>query len=76
MRFHPRPFEYEVVAIVDNEAGINSAQDLRGSKFCHPGHGLQNHWTDILANVRLIQRKTNSPILLIIIFFCSILNQL
>lgn len=45
------PFEYEVVAIVDNEADINSAQDLRGSKFCHPGHGLENHWTDILANV-------------------------
>lgn len=46
------PFEYEIVAIVDNEADINSIYDLRGSKFCHPGHGLQSHWTEILANVR------------------------
>lgn len=45
------PFEYEVVAIVANDAGINSVNDLRGSRFCHPGHGLSSHWTDILANV-------------------------
>ncbi|KAG4072720.1 hypothetical protein HA402_001832 [Bradysia odoriphaga] len=50
MRFHDSPFEYEIVAIVDNEADINSVHDLRGSKFCHPGHGLQSHWTEVLAN--------------------------
>lgn len=43
-------FEYEFVAVVDNEAGINSPQDLRGAKFCHPGVGLTSHWTDVLAN--------------------------
>ncbi|XP_055386805.1 transferrin [Condylostylus longicornis] len=49
MRFHDTPFEYEIVAIVDNESGINSAHDLRGSRFCHPGHGLENHMTEILG---------------------------
>lgn len=24
---------------------------MRGSKLCHPGHGLQSHWTEVLANV-------------------------
>ncbi|GAB0096723.1 Transferrin [Sergentomyia squamirostris] len=50
MRFNSAPFEYEIVAVVDNEAGINTPHDLRGSKFCHPGHGLHNHWTEVLAN--------------------------
>ncbi|XP_059621354.1 transferrin [Phlebotomus argentipes] len=50
MRFNHAPFEYEIVAVVDNEAGINTPHDLRGSKFCHPGHGLHNHWTEVLAN--------------------------
>lgn len=45
------PFQYEIVAIVDNEANINNVQELRGSKLCHPGHGLQSHWTEVLANV-------------------------
>lgn len=45
------PFQYEIVAIVANDADINSVHDLRGSRFCHPGHGLKNHWTDVLANV-------------------------
>lgn len=45
------PFQYEVVAVVANDAHINSVHDLRGSRFCHPGHGLSRHWTDILANV-------------------------
>lgn len=52
LRFNSEPFEYQVVAIVDNEANIHTAADLRGSKFCHPGKGLENHWTDILADVR------------------------
>uniref|UniRef100_A0A1B0C8B3 Transferrin-like domain-containing protein n=1 Tax=Lutzomyia longipalpis TaxID=7200 RepID=A0A1B0C8B3_LUTLO len=50
MRFNKEHFEYEIVAVVDNEAGINTPHDLRGSKFCHPGHGLHNHWTEVLAN--------------------------
>lgn len=45
------PFQYEVVAVVANDAHINSVHDLRGSRFCHPGHGLTSHWTEILANV-------------------------
>lgn len=47
------PFLYELVAVVANDAHINSVHDLRGSRFCHPGHGLSSHWTDILANVSL-----------------------
>lgn len=49
------PFQYEVVAVVANDAHINSVHDLRGSRFCHPGHGLSSHWTDILANVRFLR---------------------
>lgn len=45
------PNEYEVVAVVANDAGINTANDLRGSRFCHPGHGLTSHWNVVLANV-------------------------
>lgn len=55
------PFQYEVVAVVANDAHINSVHDLRGSRLCHPGHGLSRHWTDIMANVshkNLIKFKT------------------
>lgn len=51
LRFRLDPFEYEVVAVVANDAGINSVNDLRQSRFCHPGHGLTTHWSDVLANV-------------------------
>lgn len=51
LRSHDTPFEYELVAIVDNEADIHTARDLPGAKLCHPGYGLENHWTEILANV-------------------------
>lgn len=37
--------------MVANDAHINTIHDLRGARFCHPGHGLSRHWTDILANV-------------------------
>ncbi|XP_005185368.1 transferrin [Musca domestica] len=50
LRSHSSPFEYEVVAVVDNEAEIHSIHDLRGSKLCHPGYALGNHWTEVLAN--------------------------
>uniref|UniRef100_A0A1I8NYX9 Transferrin n=1 Tax=Stomoxys calcitrans TaxID=35570 RepID=A0A1I8NYX9_STOCA len=50
LRTHNSPFEYEVVAVVDNEADIHTIHDLKGSKFCHPGYGLENHWTEVLAN--------------------------
>ncbi|XP_023302342.2 transferrin [Lucilia cuprina] len=50
LRSHDTPFEYEVVAVVDNEADIHTVHDLRGAKLCHPGYGLKNHWTDVLAN--------------------------
>lgn len=45
------PFQYEIVAVVANDAHINSVHDLRGSRLCHPGHGLSRHWTDVMANV-------------------------
>lgn len=44
------PFQYEIVAVVANDANINSVNDLRGSRLCHPGYGLSRHWTDIMAN--------------------------
>ncbi|XP_053668135.1 transferrin-like [Anopheles marshallii] len=50
LRFHAEHFEYQIVVVVDNEAEINTARELRGSKFCHPGHGLKNHWTAVLAD--------------------------
>ncbi|KFB37544.1 AGAP011169-PA-like protein [Anopheles sinensis] len=50
LRFHNEHFEYQIVVVVDNEAEINTARELRGSKFCHPGHGLKNHWTEVLAD--------------------------
>lgn len=40
-----------MVAVVANDAGINSVNDLRDSRFCHPGHGLTSHWNVVLANV-------------------------
>lgn len=54
--YSSEPFQYEVVAVVANDASINSIHDLRGSRFCHPGHGLSRHWTDILANVNKKKR--------------------
>ncbi|XP_030554066.1 transferrin [Drosophila novamexicana] len=50
LRSHESPFEYEVVAVVDNNAGIHTVNDLHGAKLCHPGYGLDNHWTEVLAN--------------------------
>lgn len=51
LRFNAEDYEYEMVAIVDNEADINTAADVRGSKFCHPGRGMQNRWTEVIADV-------------------------
>uniref|UniRef100_A0A336LVW1 CSON004075 protein n=1 Tax=Culicoides sonorensis TaxID=179676 RepID=A0A336LVW1_CULSO len=53
LRYHDNRYEYEVVAVVDNEANINSVHDLRGSKFCHGygfGYGLKSHWTAVISN--------------------------
>lgn len=44
------PFQYEIVAVVANDANINSVHDLRGSRLCHPGYGLNRYWTDTMAN--------------------------
>lgn len=49
-------FEYDVVAVVDNEAKINTVHDLRGAKYCHGygfGFGLKSHWTAVISNVSL-----------------------
>ncbi|XP_023309775.1 transferrin [Anoplophora glabripennis] len=43
-------YEYEVVAVVNNNAGIKSKHDLKGKRFCHPGYGYETDWTRILAN--------------------------
>lgn len=51
MTSNAEPFEYEIVAVVANDAGINSVNDLRDSRFCHPGRGLKSHWSEILGNV-------------------------
>lgn len=53
LRFNSEHFEYEMVVVVDNEADIHTASDLRGSKFCHPGRGLENRWTDVIADVNI-----------------------
>lgn len=51
LRSHESHFEYEIVAVVDNQANIHTVHDLRGARLCHPGYGLGNHWTEVLANV-------------------------
>ena len=48
------PFEYQVVAVIDNRYEVSTLGDLRGSRFCHPGHGYEADWTDTLANVSKI----------------------
>jgi len=50
IRFHDTPFEYDLVVVVDNEANINNAGDLRAARMCHPGKGLENAWNDILSD--------------------------
>ncbi|KAH8336914.1 hypothetical protein KR059_008377 [Drosophila kikkawai] len=50
LRSHESNFEYEIVAVVDNQANIHTVHDLRHAKLCHPGYGLGNHWTEVLAN--------------------------
>ncbi|ALC42235.1 Tsf3, partial [Drosophila busckii] len=50
MRSHESPFEYEIVAVVNNDANIHTVHDLHGARLCHPGYGLENHWTEVLAN--------------------------
>jgi hypothetical protein len=50
IRFHAEEFEYEVVVVVDNEANINSAADLKKSRLCHPGKGLEGNWNDIISD--------------------------
>lgn len=65
LRFHSEPFEYDVVAVVDNEAEINTAADLRGSRFCHPGKGMENHWNDIIADYfesTIVQRECENDL--------------
>ncbi|XP_018328245.1 transferrin [Agrilus planipennis] len=50
MRFTDDNFEYEVVAVINNDAGISSKHDLKDKKLCHPGYGYETDWTTILAN--------------------------
>ncbi|XP_017783463.1 PREDICTED: transferrin [Nicrophorus vespilloides] len=50
MRYSQEKYEYEVVAVINDESGIKSKHDLRNKNFCHPGYGYETDWTDILAN--------------------------
>lgn len=50
IRFHKQEFEYDLVVVVDNEANIHTAADLKGSRLCHPGKGLDTSWNDILSD--------------------------
>lgn len=50
MKFSKENYEYEVVAIVSDESGINSVHDLKDKNFCHPGYGYETDWTNIIAN--------------------------
>ncbi|CAG9765049.1 unnamed protein product [Ceutorhynchus assimilis] len=43
-------YEYQVVAVILNDAHIRSKHDLRGKRFCHPGYGYEADWTRILSN--------------------------
>lgn len=45
------PFDYELVAVVANDARIHSVNDLQGTRLCHSGHGLTSRYSNILANV-------------------------
>lgn len=53
---------------MDNEAHINTVRELKGSKFCHPGHGIQNHWTEVLADVIIVTLSICLPKLILILF--------
>ncbi|KAK5650025.1 hypothetical protein RI129_001054 [Pyrocoelia pectoralis] len=50
MRYTNDAFEYEVVAVIDDEARIKTRYDLRDKRLCHPGYGYEADWTQILAN--------------------------
>lgn len=50
-------YEYEIVAVVNNAAGIKSREDLRDKRFCHPGYGYEAYWTRILSNVKVYNKK-------------------
>ncbi|KAJ8961422.1 hypothetical protein NQ318_014669 [Aromia moschata] len=51
LRYNPEEdYEYKVVAVIDNNSGINSRFDLKGKRYCHPGYGYETHWSRILAN--------------------------
>ena len=71
--FSAEHFEYEIVVVVDNEAEINTARELRGSKFCHPGHGLKNHWTAVLADVSMALKLLECLVIhsMLQVFFCG-----
>lgn len=45
-------YEYEVVAVIRDNADIKNRDDLRSKRLCHPGYGYEsNEWTRTLANV-------------------------
>lgn len=67
IRFHASEFEYEVVVVVDNEAQIFSASDLKKSRICFPGHQLDN-WNDIIGDYLesvMVMRQCESELSLV-----------
>ncbi|KAK4882805.1 hypothetical protein RN001_006124 [Aquatica leii] len=67
MRYTNDVYEYEVVAVVDNDANIKTRYDLRDKRFCHPGYGYEADWTQILSNyleVSVVPQTCNSALTL------------
>lgn len=50
IKFHKKEFEYEVVVVVENGAQIHTSGDLRESRLCHPGKGIEPSWNDIVGD--------------------------
>lgn len=53
--FFLESFEFEMVVVVSNEVEINSLEDLRGKRLCHPGFDengwLNNDWSEVFSQV-------------------------
>jgi hypothetical protein len=44
-------FQFETVAIVEDENFRGNLGDLKGKKFCHPGFNRPQVWTDRVLKV-------------------------
>ena len=55
IHFFLEQYEFEMVVVVSNEVEINSLDDLRGKRLCHPGFDesdlLTNDWSEVFSQV-------------------------